>query len=328
MSDETAARTAWSFLSDPELTERRLQTNFSSIAEVHGFHNHLVTGSASTGYLAYFHQKYVGDGRAIDAISFGCGNGHLERTLLGLGWRFSSLLGLELNPTLVEFARSEVAGLPGGSTVKYRVADLNRLSLEPACADLGVFFHSLHHVEALRRCLAEVSRALRVGGTLLIVDYFGPNRLQRSEAHLKLCDIVLSRIPAAYRVDLSRSSKDEIVLKERCENLPLDQVVRTDPSEAVRSEDIEGSLLAAPGLELVEEKPLAGTILDPLFLDIAGNFRADDPVAQACVRMALSAEEALLRSGAVRSQYRFMVFRKVRTAFRWFGDLRDRISRT
>ncbi len=321
-----AAKNAWTHLSDAELTERHLQRNFSSIAEVHGFHNHLVTGSASVGYLDYFHRRYIGAERAVDAVSFGCGNGHLERTLLGLGWRFSSLLGLELNPTLVAFAQAQARALPGGAAVKYRAADLNHLSLERASFHFGVFFHSLHHVEALRPCLAEVSRALRVGGMLLVVDYFGPNRLQRTDAHLDLCNVLLSRIPEVYRIDLSRSTKDEIVIKERCENLPIDQLIRNDPSEAVRSEEMEESLRLTPDLELVEEKPLAGTILDPLFTDIAGNFRAGDEVAQAYVKMALSAEEALLRSNALRSHYRFMVFRKAEGSPRWLGALRRRLS--
>jgi SAM-dependent methyltransferase len=324
---EAAAAAAWSYLTDAEQTERHLQRNFSSIADVHGFHNHLVTGDASRSYLEYFHSKYIGADRAVDAISLGSGNGHLERTILGLGWKFTSLFGLELNPTLVEFAQAEVASLPASSRVKYRVANLNRLSLDPVSADLAIFFHSLHHVEALRPCLEEVSRALRIGGTLLVVDYFGGNRLQRSPDHLALCDVLLKRMPEVYRIDLLRSSKSEIVLKERCENLPIDEVIQRDPSEAVRSEDAEESLRSAPGLVLVEEKPLGGTILDPLFLNIAGNFRPDDDVARAYVRMAISAEEVLLQSKGMRSDYRFMVLRKVSSRQRWLTSLRRRFAR-
>lgn len=319
---EVAARDAWSFLTDAELRERNLQVGFGSLPGVHSFHNHLVTGHAALGYLDYFHSKYIGNGRAVDALSFGCGDGHLERTMLGLGWKFSSLVGLELNPALVEFAQAQVAMLPGTAAVMYRTADLNRLSLKASSVDLGVFFHSLHHVEALRACLAEVSRALRPGGTLLVVDYLGPNRLQRTEEHLSLCDVFLARIPEAYRLDLFRSKRDEIVLKLRCENLPTEQVIRNDPSEAVRSEDIEASLHATANLELVEEKPLGGTLLDPLFLGIAGNFRSSDETALAYVHMAMSAEEALLQSGTLRSHYRFMVFRKIGRRPRWLRPWR------
>lgn len=304
------ARKAWSFYSDTEKAERHLQKNFSSIGDVHAFHNHLVTGTATQHYLEYFHARHIGDLRSIDAVSLGCGNGHLERTLLGFGWRLSTLLGLELNPNLVEYAQSEVAKLPQGRAVTYRVADLNRLSLEPSSVDLAVFFHSLHHVESLETCLAEVTRALRVGGTLLVVDYFGGNRLQRSDEHLALCDLFLRRIPEVYRIDLSRSSGSEVVVKERCENVPVEQVIQFDPSEAVRSEEIEAALRGIRQLVVAEEKPTGGTILDPLLMNIAGNFRPEDQTAMAHVHMAMSGEEALLRSHAIRSDYRFMVLKK------------------
>jgi SAM-dependent methyltransferase len=133
------------------------------------------------------------------AASFGCGEGHLERTLLALGWRFESLKGLELNPALVAHAQAKVATLEGGDAVRYQVADLNHLSLDHASLDLGIFFHSLHHVERVEACLSEMSRALRSGGTLLVVDYFGGNRLQRTARLLAFCDLFLRRIPDQYR---------------------------------------------------------------------------------------------------------------------------------
>lgn len=319
MTTSDASR-AWSFFSDAELRERHLRRNFSSLSAVHAFHNHLVSGDASLHFLQYFQRRYVGPERAIDAVSLGCGNGHLERTLLGFGYRFRSARGLELNPELVAFAQAQVAPLAGGETVVYEVADLNRLSLAPASLDLAIFFHSLHHVQALERTLAEVARSLRPGGKLLVVDYFGGNRLQRTRAQLAACDALLRRIPERYRVDLGRSAEGKIVLKERCENLDPAGVAAGDPSEAIRSEDIEGCLERVRGLTCVEEKPLGGTILDPLFLDIAGNFLPDDPVANAHVDMAIAAEEALLVSKAFPSDYRFLVFE--RRATRWFGALR------
>ena len=309
-SSEDKAKSAFTYMSDAELRERHLRANFSSIPEVHRFHNHLVSGDASRFYLDYFRAKYFGDGRPVDALSLGSGNGHLERTLLGSGWRFASLVGLELNPTLAEFAQAEVAALPGASAVRYRTADLNRLSLEPSTADLAIFFHSLHHVEALQSCLLEVTKALRPGGILLVVDYFGPNRIQRSDELLALCDLFLRRMPETYRIDVAHSTSKNIVIKERCEKPSADEVARNDPSEAVHSEEIEATLRANASLELLEEKPLGGTFLEPLFENIAGNFKADDETAMAYVHMAIAAEEALLRSRAVRSYFRFMVLRK------------------
>lgn len=318
-SADARAWDAWSFLTDAELAERRLQRSFSSIAEVHRFHNRLVSGDPEKHFLAHFREAYLEQDRPIDAVSLGCGDGHLERTLLGSGWRFQSLVGLELNPHLVAFARERVASLEGGRAVAYRQADLNRLTLERSSLDLAIFFHSLHHVAKVEACLDAVARALRPGGKLLVVDYFGRNRLQRTRTHLALCDALLSHLPPAYRVDLSRSAGGQVVLKERCENTPLETVVREDPSEAIRSEDLERCLRRTRRLELREEKPLGGTYLEPLFADIAGNFRAGDEVALAHVRGAIAAEEALLRAKALPSDFRFMVLERRRP---WLGGQR------
>lgn len=317
-TSDARAQDAWSFLTDAELSERRLRRSFSSIPEVHRFHNRLVSGDPEKHFLEHFRETHLEEDRPLDAVSLGCGDGHVERTLVGFGWRFRSLAGLELNPHLVAFARERMAPLPGGRAVTYRQADLNRLSLARGSVDLAIFFHSLHHVAEVEACLDEVARALRPGGKLLVVDYFGKNRLQRTRAHLDLCDTILSHIPAPYRVDLSRSAPGQLVLKERCQNQPREAVIHDDPSEAVRSEELERCLLRTRRLALREEKPLGGTFLDPLLVDIAGNFRADDPVAVAHVRGAIAAEEALLRARVLPSDYRYLVLERRRP---WRGSL-------
>lgn len=304
------ARSAWTFLTDEEQAARRLRANFSVIDAVHAFHNQLVSGDPGVGYLEYFRNRHLGSGARPAAASFGCGEGHLERTLLGLGWRFQSLLGLELNPSLVAHAQTKVADHDGGDRVHYQVADLDRPSLDPASLDLGIFFHSLHHVSRVEDCLSAVSRALRPGGTLLVVDYFGGNRLQRSPAHLALCDLYLRRIPERYRIDLTASKGVQVVLKERCTNMPVEQVIANDPSEAIRSEELGALLAAAPMLEVVEERPLGGTLLDPLLDRIAGNFAPSDAEAQSIVQMAMAGEESLLRAGALQPDYRYVVLKR------------------
>jgi SAM-dependent methyltransferase len=304
------ARAAWTFLTDEEQAARRLRTNFSWIDAVHAFHNQLVTGDPTLHFLEHFRRRHIPPNSRPVAASFGCGEGNLERTLLRLGWHFESLTGLELNPALVEHAQGKVVALEGGDRVRYQVADLNHLALEPASLDLGIFFHSLHHVERVEPCLGEVSLALRPGGTLLVIDYFGGNRLQRSTAHLGICDLYLRRIPEPYRVDLSQSSRSEVVLKERCTNTPVDQVIAGDPSEAIRSQDLAIALRSTPGLVVVEERPLGGTLLDPLFDRIAGNFLPSDAFAQACVQIAMAGEESLIASGALEPDYRYMVLQR------------------
>lgn len=313
MAAETTAqaRESWTFMTDEELRARRLRRSFSSLPEVHRFHNQLVTGDPDRHFLAYFRARHLPDA-PIDAASLGSGDGHLERTFLAQRWPLRSLVGLELNPALVRHAQERIATLPGGAAVRYREADLNELRLERASLDLAVFFHSLHHVRALEACLAAVARALRPGGKLLVVDYFGGNRLQRTPLQLALCDTLLGRLPPRYRVDLGRSTPAAPVLKERCVNLDPAGVARDDPSEAVRSEDIARCLARERRLVTLEEKPLGGTLLEPLLQDIAGNLAPDDEVGLAYLRGAIAAEEALLRAG-LPSDYRFVVLERRRS---------------
>lgn len=234
------AATAWSFLTDAEQAARRQRLNFSGIDAVHAFHDELVSGDPSLHFLGHFRRRHLAGVPRPRAASLGAGEGHLERALLGMGWRFEALVGMELNEALVRHAAERVRELPGGEAVSYRVADLNRLELPKASLDLAIFFHSLHHVSAVEACLATVSRALRPGGRLLVIDYFGPDRLQRPRSTLDRCDALLSLIPERLRVDLARSTRKQAVVKTRCANIPVAQVIAMDPSEAVRSGSSSG----------------------------------------------------------------------------------------
>jgi hypothetical protein len=88
------------------------------------------------------------------------------------------------------------------------------------------------------------------------------------------------------------------------------EVIAADPWEAIRSEHLMAALRSAQELEVVEERPLGGTLLEPAFDGIAGNFVASDPVAQACVQLAMAGEEALLSSGALEPDFRYVVLRR------------------
>jgi SAM-dependent methyltransferase len=301
------AATTWSFLTDADLAARRLNLSFGGIQAIHAFHNELVTGDPNLHFLEHFRRRHLSGVPRPLCASLGSGDGNLERCLLGMNWRFESLEGLELNETLVRHATERIASMEGGDRVHYRMADLNRIELAPVSLDLAIFFHSLHHVTAVEACLSAVAAALRPGGRLLVVDYFGGNRLQRPRAILDRCDALLCLIPERLRVDLARSTRTQLVVKTRCSNLPVSHVIAADPSEAIRSEDLRRVLDSTAGLRVIEEKPLAGTLLDPLFQDIAGNFLPADPIAAQVVHIAIACERMQLAEGAVPPDYRYIV---------------------
>jgi SAM-dependent methyltransferase len=90
-------------------------------------------------------------------VDVGCGEGRLPRDLQRLGY---SVIGIDGSPTLVAAARQAD---PEGD---YRVADVSKLPLEDACADLVTAFMSLHDVDDLDAALLEAARILIPGGHL------------------------------------------------------------------------------------------------------------------------------------------------------------------
>jgi SAM-dependent methyltransferase len=94
-------------------------------------------------------------GRALDV---GCGRGDLAAALAGAGWRAD---GIEPSPAACAHARAR--------GVDARTGTLATLDLEAEAYDFVLFHHSLEHTDDPERDLRAVARALRPGGTLVIV---------------------------------------------------------------------------------------------------------------------------------------------------------------
>ncbi len=87
-------------------------------------------------------------------------------------------------------------------------------------------------------------------------------------------------------------------------DLPTARAVQTaDPSEAVRSADILPLLRRC--FEIVEYKPLGGTILQFLLADIAGNFQ--DESGRQLLQMLFVIEDILMDTGDLGSDFVYIV---------------------
>ncbi len=84
-------------------------------------------------------------------------------------------------------------------------------------------------------------------------------------------------------------------------------VIATDPSEAVRSEDICGVI--EQEFQIVDRKALGGNILQFLLFGIAGNFSTEDPTSQSILKMLIDIENTLLESGEFQSDFIYLVAR-------------------
>ena len=119
-----------------------------------------------------------------------------------------------------------------------------------------------------------VRQTLTTDGILLVVDFFGPSRFQWTDIQIELTQQLLDLLPPEMRKNLRDPNLFEY--KHVITRPNMDDLVRADPSEAVRSDEIY--TLLKNKFNIIEEKPLGGTLLSLLFDGIAGNFDEKIPL--------------------------------------------------
>lgn len=100
----------------------------------------------------------------------GCGTGQASASLAPFVRR---VIGVDGSASMLEVARERLAGAPN---VEFRRGELEALPLAAGELDAAVLFLVLHHVAEPARGLAEVARALKPGGRLLVVDMMPHDR--------------------------------------------------------------------------------------------------------------------------------------------------------
>jgi ubiquinone/menaquinone biosynthesis C-methylase UbiE len=302
-SNSQLSAKAWSFLTDEELVKRRERINWSGIGLNHRYYNYLVHGNPDLHYLVYFMNKYIKKPGRV--LSLGCGNGHLERVLVNFNLPYTEILGMDINPDLMTYASQEAAKL-GYKNLKYVVADLNNVALPKNSFDLVIFFHSLHHIENLEGMLQNVKNTLTNDGLILVVDFIGPTRFQWTDRQIQLTQQLLDILPDELKIDLHNPIFRET--KKEISRPTIDEIIRTDPSESVRSGEILN--LLCKEFDVLEQKPMGGTLLSLLFDGIAGNFDEQNPFVCALIRSLQKTEELLITNQVIPPDYIFMVLRR------------------
>jgi SAM-dependent methyltransferase len=99
------------------------------------------------------------------ALDVGCGTGAFSRLLAK---RSAQVVALDLSPRMVEMAkvRSE-----HDSTIEFQVADAGRWAFPVGAFDCVASIATLHHLP-IEETLLKMRGALRVGGTLAILDLY------------------------------------------------------------------------------------------------------------------------------------------------------------
>jgi SAM-dependent methyltransferase len=256
----------------------------------------LVTGSPDCDWVTWAEWKYLPP-RVDRALVLGCGSGWLERALAGRG-RFESIVACDFAEATVRRAEKTARDM-GYGNVEYRVIDLEH---ELLGGPYGAVFANdvLHHITDLEGITERIHAALAPEGKLFFHEYVGPNRFQYTDARMDLVNRYFRVIPDDLRRDFATGA----VLWRR-ERLSAEAVIREDPTEAVRSEEVLA--VARSRFQVEGEHRAGGGLLNPLLFGVVSNFRADDERHAHLLSVLCAAEERLMDSGELESDFQLFV---------------------
>jgi SAM-dependent methyltransferase len=272
---------------DREVVERH-HVEWMSLPAVRAYLNRAIGGDAPRWPIDWF-QSWLHGRRFARALSIGCGAGALERDLIRHGL-CDTIDAFDGSITSLHLARE--AAREFGNRIRYFAADFNRCALPRRCYDIVFFHQSAHHVARLERLFADVLDAVKADGLVYLDEYVGPSRFDWTEERMAPQREFFDAIPAALR---------------RVDRLSL-PIQADDPSEAVRSSDIEDAL--GIGFKVVARRPYGGTLLS-IVLPSANIALLDD----ASLAYFIGCERALLAAG-MPSFYALIVARPHRGARR------------
>jgi SAM-dependent methyltransferase len=257
----------------------------------------LVSGDPNCDWLTWVEHVHLAP-KLDRALVLGCGSGWLERALAQRG-RFRSIVACDFAADTVSRAR-RTAQEEGFARIDYIVLDLERERLPAGPFDAVVANDVLHHITGLEDLYTRIHAALAPGGKLLFNEYVGPNRFQYSDERMKIVNRYLRLLPDRLRWDPIGGR----LLWKRDRTDP-DQLVRDDPTEAVRSEDVLP--LARRFFRVEKEYPYGGGLLNPLLFGIVSNFRAGEPWDDMLMSRLCTAEQRLTEAGEIEPDFRIFV---------------------
>jgi SAM-dependent methyltransferase len=303
--DAATVASRWARLASDAFVQDLDRISWTGIPQVHANHNFLITGSRNTYWVDWMRERFFPSGDAGDALSLGCGAGHLDRIFKRCGFSFRSFTGIDISEGAIERARALADEVHLAPTVRYIAADLNDYVLPPDRFDFIYFFQSLHHIEALEHVLEQCRKALRPGGLLLVNEFVGPSRFQWTRRQVDMANALLALLPEDVRRDLQDGG-----VKTRVVAPTIKQMLAHDPSESVRSGEIEPLVKAC--FEVTHEWNWGGTLNHLVFQNIAANFDPANAGHCAIIELLIHHENVLIRDGVLPSDFKVFLARRPR----------------
>jgi len=131
-------------------------------------------------------------------ISLGSGPGGVELAIAREAPE-AEVLCLDLNFEVLELGRRQA--LLEKLMVRFQQADLNTAELPEDSFDVALCYASLHHLVALERVMRQISRCLRPGGELVVLDIITRNGFRMWPDTRRFAKAIWATLPERYRVN-------------------------------------------------------------------------------------------------------------------------------
>ncbi len=259
----------------------------------------LVTGDPKTDIYRFLAKEFV-KSPLERGLSICSGSGEFERGLLDN----NICTAIDAYEIAEERVKEGIkAAQERNYAIEFYVEDVNEARFKKNHYDVFFSWSALHHIENLEGVCENVNNALKEKGLVVAQEYIGPNQFQWSDRQLEVINAVLSALPEGLRTD---PSTGEVIT--RVERPAIEQMNRTDPSEAIRSKEIIPVLERFFKIKMI--KYFGGPIFNPLFNRIVGNFDHEDERDVSLIRMILLLEEILIREKVLESDYAVIIAEK------------------
>ena len=134
----------------------------------------------------------------------------------------------------------------------------------------------------------------------MVNEFVGPSRFQWTPTQVAMANRLINMLPEDLRLDLTGDGRR---LKTKSVTPTPEELIAGDPSEAVRSADIDRVL--KEHFDIIEEKPWGGTLNYLVFENIAGNFNPKNPYQLCIIEMLIHHENTLIEHKIIPSDFKF-----------------------
>jgi GT2 family glycosyltransferase/CDP-glycerol glycerophosphotransferase (TagB/SpsB family)/glycosyltransferase involved in cell wall biosynthesis/ubiquinone/menaquinone biosynthesis C-methylase UbiE len=278
--------------------DKKVRKNFWDIQFVKKYRNELISGDPELGFLNWFGRKFISK-PFQNGLSLGCGSGELERFAIDRNF-VEKILGVDISSERIKIANSKI----GNRNITYLKADLNQINLPKNTYDFVIAKMILHHISDLEHLFSQLSNSLTGDGLIYVSEYIGPNRFQFSDKVINVMNDLLKSIPEKFR----KLSYNQKLIKHKIGKIPIRQILEGDPTEAIRSEEID--LLIPKYFNVVESHQSGGTILFWLLDGIAHNFDNSEASNRILSRL-IKAEKELVENEIIPEYFKIYVLKQL-----------------